>query len=193
MRRARQSWSQKGDTEPAINSALLLGVPQKGLPLWPPGPELLCSWEQGCPASLSAEQSVLGNVSPGLSLPICHRGSYRWKLPHRRAAKQAVGKRGQLGAPRNTPYYLTNAQPSALSPGLWIQAPWGLSGERPKPGGTGRSWEKSRRSPWPSLVGEELRPGSPGGIGFIQRWGLPTAASGEGLPGPQARLGYPPA
>lgn len=127
--------------------------------MWPPGPELLCGWEQGCPASLSAEQSVLGNVSPGLGLPICHRGSHTWKLPRRRATKRAVGKRGQWGAPRNTPCYLTDAQPSALSPGLWLQAQWGLSGERPKLGGTGGSWEKSKGSPWPSWsLGGELRP-----------------------------------
>lgn len=57
MKRARQPEPERRHTGQLLTQ-LDCWVPEKGLPVWPPGPELLCGCEQGCPASLSAEQSM---------------------------------------------------------------------------------------------------------------------------------------
>lgn len=54
MKRARQR-SQTGDTGQLLTQ-LDCWVPQKGLPVWPPGPELLCGCEQAAqPACLQSK------------------------------------------------------------------------------------------------------------------------------------------
>lgn len=61
-----------------------------------------------------------------------------------------------------------------LAPG-----PVGSVRERLKFGGTGGSWEKSKRSPWPFLVGDELRQGLPAAT---VRGGAPRSSRQNPMP-----------
>lgn len=140
MKRARQR-SQTGDTGQLLTQ-LDCWVPQKGLPVWPPGPELLCGCEQAAqPACLQSKvcagtlvsRPVFPSATGAATDGSCLAG--KWLSGH--------GKRGQFRGLRNTPYDLISVQPLALSLGLRLQAQWSLSRERPKFGGTGGNWETS--------------------------------------------------
>lgn len=189
---------ERRQRRPTINSALLLGAPPgRG---WPAGPRAGAGvWPE---AGLHSQPPCRGNGrGPGTQAvgcggkhvsrsrsPLCRRCSHRWELPHGWASTCGRGARGKRRAARvlqeASPCHLRRAQRSALSPGLWLQAQWGLSRERPKSGGE------------PGGVGTGGSPAGEAGAGAVppsaQGLALSAATARSGAPGPPSRIRCPP-
>ena len=167
---------------PTINSALLLGaLPGRGRPAGPRAragvwPEAGLHSQPPCRgngrgrrqrgAAGSTSRGAAGSTSSGLALPsavgAATGGSCLVGGPP--PVAEARGKwRAARVLQEASPCHLRRARHSALSPGLWLQAQWGLSRERPKSGG------------------------EPGGVGT---GGSPAGEAGAGaIPPPPTRPG----
>lgn len=161
--------------------------PRRGCPCGPQGQSCCAAGSRAAqPACLQSR--VLGDVSQASVSPSAIGGSCL-AGGRRNRPWGSVGSWGLQETPLITckcPALGSFSWPLAPGPARCVQGKAQIWRDRRKLG-------EEQEKPPALLVGEELRPGSPGGFCFIHRRDFLLPRQGRASQGLQARLGYPPA